>query len=112
MQEAKVSKIKSHDYHIFMQSLIPIAFHDFLPKQVWEALIENSEFFRALCSPAIRATDMEIWHVKIVETICQLERIFPPFFSLMNHPAILIPYEAKVGEPVQSHWKYSFERYY
>ncbi|GKV11276.1 hypothetical protein SLEP1_g22542 [Rubroshorea leprosula] len=66
MQEAKVSGMKSHDCHIFMQSLLPIAFHDFLPKQVWEALIEISEFFRALCSPTIRVTDMEIWQGKIL----------------------------------------------
>ncbi|GKV47160.1 hypothetical protein SLEP1_g54080 [Rubroshorea leprosula] len=62
MYEVKVSKMKSHDCHIFMQSLLPIAFRDFLPKQVWEALTEISELFRALCSSTICITDMEIWH--------------------------------------------------
>ncbi|GKV17042.1 hypothetical protein SLEP1_g27595 [Rubroshorea leprosula] len=111
MQEAKVNRMKSHDCHIFMQSLLPIAFRDFLPKQVWEALTEISEFFRTLCSPAIRVIDMEIWHTKIIETICQLERIFPPpFFDSMEHLAIHLPYEAMVGGPVQFRWMYPFER--
>ncbi|GKV12727.1 hypothetical protein SLEP1_g23844 [Rubroshorea leprosula] len=111
MQEAKVSGMKSHDCYIFMQSLLPITFHDFLPKQVWEALTKISQFFKALCSPTIRVTDMEIWQGKIVETICQLERIFPPsFFDSMEHLAIHLPYEAKVGGPVQFHWMYPFER--
>ncbi|GLU09717.1 hypothetical protein SLE2022_265620 [Rubroshorea leprosula] len=110
MQEAKVSWMKSHDCHIFMQSLLPIAFCDFLPKQVWEALTKISGFFRALCSLAIRVTNMKIWHVKIVETICQLERIFPLFLDLMEHLTIHLPYEAKVGGPVQFRWMYPFER--
>ncbi|GLT51255.1 hypothetical protein SLA2020_246760 [Shorea laevis] len=111
MQDAKVSGMKSHDCHIFMQSLLPIAFRDFLPKQVWEALTGISEFFRALCSPTIRVTDMEIWHGKIVETIYQLERIFPPsFFDSMEHLPIHLPYEAKVGGPVQFRWMYPFKR--
>ncbi|GLU06584.1 hypothetical protein SLE2022_236060 [Rubroshorea leprosula] len=110
MQEVKVSGMKSRNYHVFMQSLLPITFRDFLPKQVWEALIEISEFFRALCSPAIRVIDMEIWHVKIIETICQFERIFPPFFDLMEHLAIHLPYEAMVGGPVQFRWMHPFER--
>ncbi|GLU11558.1 hypothetical protein SLE2022_282960 [Rubroshorea leprosula] len=55
---------------------------------------------------------MEIWHGKIVETICQLERIFSPsFFDSMEHLAIHLPYEAKVGGPMQFHWMYSFERW-
>ncbi|GKV07224.1 hypothetical protein SLEP1_g19022 [Rubroshorea leprosula] len=55
--------------------------------------------------------DMEIWQVKIVETICQLERIFlPSFFDSMEHLAIHLPYEAKVGGPVQFHWMHPFER--
>ncbi|GKV19755.1 hypothetical protein SLEP1_g29978 [Rubroshorea leprosula] len=55
--------------------------------------------------------DMEIWQGKIVETICQLERIFPPsFFDSMEHLAIHLSYEAKVGGPVQFRWMYQFER--
>ncbi|KAL0355743.1 UNVERIFIED_CONTAM: hypothetical protein Sradi_4021200, partial [Sesamum radiatum] len=44
--ECKFYGMKSHDCHIFMQKLIPIAFRDVLPKPIWEALTELSIFFR------------------------------------------------------------------
>ncbi|GKV21667.1 hypothetical protein SLEP1_g31624 [Rubroshorea leprosula] len=40
--------------------------------------------------------DMEIWHVKIVETIYQLERIFPLFLYSIEHLVIHLPYKAKM----------------
>ncbi|GLU09814.1 hypothetical protein SLE2022_266540 [Rubroshorea leprosula] len=110
-QEVRLFGMKSHDCHIFMQSLIPIAFRDLLPKQVWEPLVEISEFFRALCAPVIQVNDMAIWQERIVEIICKLERIFPPsFLDSMEHLAIHLPYEARVGGPVQFRWMYPFER--
>ncbi|GLU17163.1 hypothetical protein SLE2022_335560 [Rubroshorea leprosula] len=110
-QEVRLFGMKSHDCHIFMQSLIPIAFRDLLPKQVWEPLVEISEFFRALCAPVIQVNDMAIWQERIVEIICKLKQIFPPsFFDSMEHLAIHLPYEARVGGPVQFRWMYPFER--
>ncbi|GLU18300.1 hypothetical protein SLE2022_346060 [Rubroshorea leprosula] len=111
MREARLFSMKSHDCHIIMQSLLPIAFCDFLPKQVWEPFVGISEFFRASCAPVIRANDMATWLEKIVEIICQLERIFPPsFFDSMEHLTIHLAYEARVGGPMQYRWMYPFER--
>jgi hypothetical protein len=43
--------------------------------------------------------------------LCKLEKIFPPgFFNSMEHLLIHIPYEAKVGGPVQYRWMYHIER--
>jgi hypothetical protein len=43
--------------------------------------------------------------------LCKLEKIFPPrFFNPMEHLLIHIPYEAKVGGPVQYRWMYHIER--
>jgi hypothetical protein len=34
--------------------------------------------------------------------LCKLEKIFPPgFFNPMQHLIIHLPYEAKVGDPIQ-----------
>ncbi|GLT24991.1 hypothetical protein SLA2020_001500 [Shorea laevis] len=111
MQEARLQGLKSHDCHVFMQRLLPLAFRDLLPNTIWEPLVEVSDFFRALCGSVIRVKDMEVWEEKIVETICKLERIFPPaFFDSMEHLAVHLPYEAKVGGPVQFRWMYPHER--
>ncbi|GKV42182.1 hypothetical protein SLEP1_g49619 [Rubroshorea leprosula] len=66
---------------------------------------------RVLTAPIIQVSNMKMWEEKIVETICKLEKVFPPaFFDSMEHLAIHLPYEAKVGGPVQFHWMYPFER--
>ncbi|GKV05564.1 hypothetical protein SLEP1_g17561 [Rubroshorea leprosula] len=91
--------------------LLPIAFRDFLINEVWGPLTEISNFFRALTALIIQVSNMEMWEEKIIETICKLEKVFPPaFFDLMEHLAIHLPYEAKVGGHVQFHWMYPFER--
>jgi lipoprotein NlpI len=43
--------------------------------------------------------------------LCKLEKIFPPgFFNPMQHLFIHLPYEAKVGGPVQYRWMFHIER--
>jgi hypothetical protein len=43
--------------------------------------------------------------------ICKLEKIFPlGWFNLIQHLFVHIPYEAKVGGPMQYRWMYHIER--
>ncbi|GLU13197.1 hypothetical protein SLE2022_298420 [Rubroshorea leprosula] len=101
MQELRLFGMKSHDCHVFMQRLLPIAFYDFLIDEVWGPLTKISNFFRALTAPIIQISNMEMWEDKIVETICKLEKVFSPsFFDSMEHLAIHLPCEATVGGPV------------
>jgi hypothetical protein len=54
---------------------------------------------------------MEKLEKEILVLLCKLEKIFPPgWFNLMQHLLIHLPYEAKVGGPVQYRWIYPFER--
>ena len=58
----------------------------------------------------LRVDHMEMLEKNIVETLCKLEKIFPPgFFNSMEHLPIHLAYEAKVGGPVQYRWMYPFE---
>ncbi|GKU93197.1 hypothetical protein SLEP1_g6807 [Rubroshorea leprosula] len=83
---------------------------DFLD-EVWGPLTKISNFFRALTAPIIQVSNMKMWEENIVETICKLEKVFPPAFcDSIKHLAIHLPYEAKVGGPVQFRWMYLFER--
>ena len=98
----KLFGMKSHDCHVFMQRLIPIAFCELLPTNVWQALTELSLFFKGLTSTTIKVEDMEILERDIPIIIWKLERIFPPgFFDSMEHLPIHLPYEAKIAGPVQ-----------
>ena len=50
LEDCRLYGMKSHDCHMFMQTLIPLAYHDLLPKRIWDALKEISHFFRDICS--------------------------------------------------------------
>jgi hypothetical protein len=46
LESGKLSGVKSHDYYIFMESLLPVMFHGYLNDVVWKALSELSHFYR------------------------------------------------------------------
>jgi hypothetical protein len=54
---------------------------------------------------------MEKLEKEIPVLLCKMEKKFPPeFFNPMQHLLIHLPYEAKVGGPVQYRWMYHIER--
>ncbi|KAM3264737.1 hypothetical protein P3L10_001731 [Capsicum annuum] len=53
MEHLKLFGMKSHDYHIFMQYLMPVAFSA-LPKPIWKSLTELILFLKDLCSTVLR----------------------------------------------------------
>ncbi|WMV58507.1 hypothetical protein MTR67_051892 [Solanum verrucosum] len=111
MKKHKLFGMKSHDCHVVMQRLVPVAFRELLPKKVWEALTEMSLFFRDITSTVIREEDMVRLQQKIPEILCKLEHVFPPsFFDSMEHLPVHLAYEAMIVGPVQYRWMYPFER--
>nr|GMC47958.1 uncharacterized protein LOC109179592 [Ipomoea batatas] len=95
-----------------MQRLIPIAFRELHPLNVWNVLTELSLFFKNLTSTTIRVEEMMKLENDIPLILCQLERIFPPsFFDSMEHLPIHLAYEARIAGLVQYRWMYPFERY-
>ena len=84
--------MKSHDCHVFMKCLLPIAFRS-LPDFVWSVLAELSRFFKDLCSNTLRMDDVVRMQENIPIILCKLERIFPPdFFDSMEHLVIQSTY--------------------
>ena len=111
MEECRLYGMKSHDCDVFMQTLISLAFRDLLPKGICDALTEISHFFRDICSIKFNVDHIERLETNIIETLCKSEMIFPPsFFDSIEHLPIHLPFEAKVGGPVQYRWLYPFER--
>ena len=111
MEECRLYGMKSHDCHMFMQTLIPLAYCDLLPKGICDALTEMSHFFRDICSTRLNVDHIERLETNFIETLCKLEMIFPSlFFDSMEHLPIHLPFEAKVGGPVQYIWMYPFKR--
>jgi len=103
--------MKSHDYHVFMESLLPTAFSA-LPIHVLNPLTEISHFFKDLCSTTLKEESLRRMEENIPIILCKLERIFPlGMFDSMEHLPVHLPHEALLGGPVQYRWMYPFERY-
>ncbi|CAN1153447.1 hypothetical protein LINPERHAP2_LOCUS19416 [Linum perenne] len=112
VNERKISGMKSHDCHVLLQHVIPLAIRGLLPKEVCEPIIELSIYFRSLCSKSLHLDQLEQLKKQIPLTLCKLEKIFPPaFFDVMVHLPIHLADEAMLGGPVQYRWMYPIERY-
>ncbi|CAN6569387.1 unnamed protein product [Malus baccata var. baccata] len=55
VNERKIHGLKSHDCHVLMQQLLPLAIRPVLPKAVTMVLLELSAIFRQLCNEAALA---------------------------------------------------------
>ncbi|RDY00010.1 hypothetical protein CR513_16860, partial [Mucuna pruriens] len=53
IKSTRLFGMKSHDCHIFMECLLPIAL-SVLPEPIWKPLTELSQFFKDLCSTVLR----------------------------------------------------------
>ncbi|XP_019417184.1 PREDICTED: uncharacterized protein LOC109328254 [Lupinus angustifolius] len=51
-EKQKIYGLKSHDCHIIMEQLLPLAIRNLLPNHVTAILVEFSSFFRVLCEEA------------------------------------------------------------
>lgn len=111
VDQRKLIGLKSHDCHVIMQHLLPLAIRRILPQKVCTALIRLSNFFKQIYSKVISVSEMEKLEFEISETLCLLEKIFPPsFFDIMVHLCVHLPTEARLAGPVQYRNMYPIER--
>ena len=102
--------MKSHDCHVFMETLLPVAFSG-LPDRIWKPMTEISLFFKDLCSNTLREDNLVQMDQNIPVITNKLEKILPPgFFDVMEHLPVHLVHEARLGGPVQYRWMYPFER--
>ncbi|KAG7536624.1 MFS transporter superfamily [Arabidopsis suecica] len=107
-----IGGLKSHDHHVLLQNLLPVALRGLLPKGPRVAISRLCNYFSRLCQRVIDPEKLITLESELVETLCQLERYFPPsLFDIMFHLPIHLAREARLGGPVHFRWMYPFERY-
>ncbi|KAG8481745.1 hypothetical protein CXB51_026629 [Gossypium anomalum] len=111
-KDRRLYSLKSHDYHILMQDLLPIALRCCMLKNVTSCIIELSNIMKAICGKVLNVEELEKVQDRAALTLCNLEKIFPPsFFTIMVHLVIHLPHEAILGGPVFYRWMYPIERF-
>ncbi|XP_015970415.1 uncharacterized protein LOC107493896 [Arachis duranensis] len=101
IRQRKLYGLKSHDCHILMEQLLPILVKNALPSPVSNVIASLSSFFRELCGKAVNPMQLAALQDHVVQTLCQIEMIFPPsFFTVMVHLTMHLVDELKLGGPV------------
>ncbi|XP_071726811.1 uncharacterized protein [Rutidosis leptorrhynchoides] len=117
LRDRKLFNLKSHDGHILMQDILPIALRISMlsraQSRVVKVVSDFCSLFKGLCSKVLDLGELEKMEYQVVQTLCELlERLFPPsFFTIMVHLTIHLISEAKLGGPVHYRWMYPVERY-
>ena len=111
IEKMKIFGLKSHDWHIWLERIMPVMLRGYIPEAEWLVLAELSYFFRVLCAKELSRALIDDMEELAPELLCKLEKIFPPgFFNPMQHMILHLPTEARLGGPVQNRWCYATER--
>ena len=113
ISKGKLSGLKSHDFHVLIQQILPLCFRKVSNKSVAGVVIRLSRVFRKLCAKTVNYGEKDQLLADAAETMCMLEKEFPPaFFDIMSHlPYHLVEQLFHCG-PVHTRWMYPFERYF
>ncbi|KAL0546774.1 hypothetical protein IC582_016687 [Cucumis melo] len=101
LTDLKLYGLKSHDHHVLMEQLLPVAIHGILSKHVRLAIIRLCFVFNAICKKTIDTSHLKIMQKDVVVTLCLLEKYFPPsFFTIMVHLVVHLVREIEFCGPV------------
>ncbi|XP_074336070.1 uncharacterized protein LOC141673238 [Apium graveolens] len=112
MPDLKMYGLKSHDCHIFLQHLLPVAIRSVLRKNARINKIGLCFFFNSLCNKVVDVSKLDKLQSDVIVTLCELEKIFPPsFFDIMIHLTVHLVRELRLCGPVFYRWMFPFERF-
>ena len=87
MKSCTLTRLKSHDCHIIIQHLLPVAIRSVMPRKVREVITRLCLFFKSVFSKFIDRLKLTLLRYDIVEVLCKMEKSPPPpgFFDIMIH---------------------------
>ncbi len=104
--------LKSHDYHILMQQVMPLALRGLMEPGPRLAIMRMCRVFRRLCTKVYNPADFPSLEADVAESMALLEIQFPPsFFDIMTHLPYHLATELDLCGPVSARWMYPVERF-
>ena len=103
--------MKSHDCHVMMTQIFPVAIRGIMDKHVRDTLFGLSNFFDVISRKSITAKRLSTLQEEIVVILCELEMYFPPaFFDICVHLLVHIVDDIIHLGPLFLHNMMAFER--
>jgi len=72
--------LKSHNYHILMQQILPLVLRDLMEPSPIMAVMRMSKVFCRICSKVYNPIDFASLEVDVAKSMALLEIEFPPYF--------------------------------
>src|SRR5512142_2047911 len=86
LDDLKLVGMKSHDCHVLITQILPVAIRGILPPKVRHTIQHLCAFFKAIGQKVIDPEDLDGLQTDTVNTPCPLEIFFPlSFFDIMVH---------------------------
>jgi hypothetical protein len=103
--------MKSHDCHVLMTQLLPVAMRGIMDDHVRETLFGLCNFFDVISRKSVGVRQLRRLQEEIVVILCELEIYFPPaFFDIMVHLHVHIVDDIIQLGPTFLHSMMPFER--
>ena len=91
-EEFFFSGMKSHDYHVLMTQILPVAMRGVMDEHVRETLFGLCNFFDVISQKSITLKKLKRIREEIIVILFELEMYLPPaFFDVMVHLLVHIP---------------------
>ena len=101
MAEKKFQNLKSHDCHVIMTQLLPIALRGLLPENVRVPIVKLCAFLNAISQKVINPENLTQLQNDVVQCLVSFELVFPPsFFNIMTHLLVHLVEEITILGPV------------
>ncbi|MCL8568105.1 DUF4218 domain-containing protein [Proteus mirabilis] len=112
MKDKKFQNLKSHDCHVLMTQLLPVALRGILPENVRLAIVKVCAFLNAISQKVIDRESLSGLQIDVVQCLVSFELLFPPsFFNIMTHLLVHLVEEIRILGPVFLHNMFPFERF-
>nr|CAD40281.2 OSJNBb0062H02.14 [Oryza sativa Japonica Group] len=111
LDDLKLVGMKSHDCHVLITQILPVAIRGILPPKVRHTIQRLCAFFNAIGQKVINPEDLDGLQTDIVNTLYHLEMFFPlSFFDIMVHLPIHLVKQTNLCGPVFLREMWPFER--
>ena len=100
MAEKKLQNLKSHDFHVLMTQLLPVALRGILPEDVRLPIVKLCAFLNAISQKIIDPEILPRLQRDVVQCLVSFELVFPPsFFNIMTHLLVHLVEEIAILGP-------------
>jgi hypothetical protein len=70
----KLNWLKSHNYHIIIERLMPIMFRDHFDDDLWKIFSKLSYFYKQMCAKKVSKVMMQKLEKEIMILVCKMEK--------------------------------------